>query len=182
MFQHVLYLLALSHLPAATLAAEVLDFDDYRVPYQPAQVGRCKLASADEAYEYTILAEDYLVQTNLVATIGAENPEAYYEENIAPRQANNFEVLAPSVGLELSGDDVRQLFLNLSTRRLASGMPSLRRTGERLFSRDGKCPKWRRRRGRRRRPPRVHVHTPRFQQTQKSATSGQYPRPNASWQ
>ena len=120
MFLHVLYLFALSLLSAATLAAaEALDFDDYRVPYQPAQVGRCKLASADEAYELTILAEDYLVQTNLVATIGAENPDAYYEENIAPRQANNFEVVAPSVGLELSGDDVRQLFLNLSTRRLA---------------------------------------------------------------
>ena len=118
------YRLAFFLLPAATLvAAEVLEFDDYQVPYQPAQVGRCKLASADEAYEYTILAEDYLVQTNLVATIGADNPDAYYEENIAPRQASNFEVVAPSVGLELSGDDVRQLFLDLShlatQRRLA---------------------------------------------------------------
>ena len=114
------YRLAFFLLPAATLvAAEVLEFDDYQVPYQTAQVGRCKLASADEAYEYSILAEDYLVQTNLVATIGADNPDAYYEENIAPRQASNFEVVAPSVGLELSGDDVRQLFLNLSTRRLA---------------------------------------------------------------
>eukprot|EP00561_Arcocellulus_cornucervis_P003964 CAMPEP_0185812392 /NCGR_PEP_ID=MMETSP1322-20130828/9291_1 /TAXON_ID=265543 /ORGANISM="Minutocellus polymorphus, Strain RCC2270" /LENGTH=204 /DNA_ID=CAMNT_0028508925 /DNA_START=38 /DNA_END=653 /DNA_ORIENTATION=- len=110
------YRLAFFLLPAATLvAAEVLEFDDYQVPYQTAQVGRCKLASADEAYEYSILAEDYLVQTNLVATIGADNPDAYYEENIAPRQASNFEVVAPSVGLELSGDDVRQLFLNLST-------------------------------------------------------------------
>ena len=114
------YRLALSLYSAATLvSAEVLEFDDYQVPYQPAQDGRCKLASADEAYEYTILAEDYLVQTNLVATIGADNPDAYYEENIAPRQASNFEVVAPSVGLELSGDDVRQLFLDLSTRRLA---------------------------------------------------------------
>uniref|UniRef100_A0A7S0FPX0 Uncharacterized protein n=1 Tax=Minutocellus polymorphus TaxID=265543 RepID=A0A7S0FPX0_9STRA len=100
------------------MAAQALDFDDYQVQYQP-QVGRCKLASADEAYKYTILAEDYLVQTNLVATIGADDPDAYYQQRIAPRQSNNFEVVAPSVGLELSGDDVRQLFINLSARRLA---------------------------------------------------------------
>ena len=105
-------------LPAVVWATEVLDFDNYQVQYQP-QLGRCQLASADEAYKYTILAEDYMIQVNLVATIGAEDPDAFYEENVLPRQANNMEVIAPSVGLELTGDDVRQLFVTLSKRRLA---------------------------------------------------------------
>ena len=42
----------------------------YQVPYV-ADFHTCKLASSDVAYRYSILAEDYMVQTNLISTIGA---------------------------------------------------------------------------------------------------------------
>ena len=111
-------LLLFFSLPVVALASDALDFDNYEVQYQN-QVGRCQLASVDEAYKYTILAEDYMIQINLVATVGADDPDAFYEQNVLPRQANNMEVVAPSVGLELTGEDVRQLFVTLSKRRLA---------------------------------------------------------------
>ena len=45
------------------------------------------------------------------------NPDVYYQDHIAPRQAHNMEVIAPSVGLQLSGEDVRELFLTTFSKR-----------------------------------------------------------------
>ena len=103
---------------AAAVNPTSLNTDNYQVTYissaQP-----CKLASSEDAYVYTILAEDYMAQTNLVSTIGASDPESYYETNIKPRQSADMQVIAPSVGLELSGEEVKNLFLTLSKRELA---------------------------------------------------------------
>jgi hypothetical protein len=92
--------------------------DNYKVTYI-SNAEPCKLASFEDAYAYTILAEDYMVQTNLISTIGASDPDAYYETNIKPRQSVNMQIIAPSVGLELSGEEVKDLFLTLSKRELA---------------------------------------------------------------
>ena len=53
-----------------------LDIDNYQVTYIPSAPS-CKLASFEDAYTYTILAEDYMAQVNLVSTIGASDPDAY---------------------------------------------------------------------------------------------------------
>lgn len=76
------------------------------------------LANAEEGLKYRILAEDYMIQTNLIVT-GTNDPESFYEENIAPRQNKNMIVSAPSVGVEASGtDEVRQLFVGLASNRI----------------------------------------------------------------
>lgn len=76
------------------------------------------LANAEESLRYSILAEDYMIQTNLIVT-GTDDPESFYEEKIAPRQNKNIIVSAPSVGVEASGiDEVRQLFVGLASNRI----------------------------------------------------------------
>lgn len=95
-----------------------LDTQNYRVTYIPGAES-CRLASLEDAYFYTILAEDYMAQVNLISTLGASDPEGYYEANVAPRQSDDMQVIAPSVGLELSGKDVEQLFLTFARRELA---------------------------------------------------------------
>lgn len=96
-----------------------LDVDNYQVTYIPSAPS-CRLANYKDAYTYTILAEDYMAQVNLISTIGGSNPDTYYERNVLPRQSDDMKmVIAPSVGLTLSGEDIRELFLTFAKRELA---------------------------------------------------------------
>ncbi len=79
----------------------------------------CDLADANEAYYYTILAEDYMVQTNLIVT-AADDQEAYYDEVIAPLQAQDITVSVPQLNIERTGEEVRDLFVQaIGSRQFA---------------------------------------------------------------
>ena len=105
---------------ANALATDKEATQPYMVQYlPPTSYQNCQLATAEEAYKYTILAEDFMVQTNLISTT-VYDPEQYFEENIAPRITNDITISAPSVGLEVSGvDGATDLFLTFAERRLA---------------------------------------------------------------
>ena len=78
-----------------------LDVDNYQVTYIPS-ASSCRLSNYKDAYTYTILAEDYMAQVNLISMIGKEDPDTYYERNVLPRQSDDMKmVIAPSVGLTL---------------------------------------------------------------------------------
>jgi len=53
--------------------------DNYQVTYIPSAPS-CRLANCKDAYTYTILAEDYMAQVNLISTIGKEDPDIYMKE------------------------------------------------------------------------------------------------------
>ena len=103
---------------AAAATPTSLNITNYQVTYI-SSAQSCKLASFEDAYAYTILAEDYMSHTNLISTIGASDPDTYYKTKVEPLQSDNMQIIAPSVGLELSGEEVKELFLSLSKRELA---------------------------------------------------------------
>ncbi|GFH59639.1 predicted protein [Chaetoceros tenuissimus] len=94
-------------------------YDVTHIPKAELQNYLCQnLANAEKSLKYRILAEDYMIQTNLIVT-GTDDPESFYEQNIAPRQNENIIVSAPSVGVEALGtDEVRQLFVGLASNRM----------------------------------------------------------------
>lgn len=122
------FLLLSSALFLANSSSQVSATNDYKVQYLPddqninTRQQECNLANAEEAYKYTILAEDFMVQVNLIAT-GTDNPEQYFADNVAPRIASDMTISAPSVGLELSGPEAAlELFLTLADRNFAYHM------------------------------------------------------------
>ena len=101
--------------PSRNRASERTNYQVHYITGRP----DCDLADANEAYKYTILAEDYMVQTNLIVT-AADDREAYYDEVIAPLQAEDITVSVPQLNVERTGEEVRDLFVEaIGSRQFA---------------------------------------------------------------
>lgn len=101
--------------PSRNRASETTNYRVHYIAGRP----NCDLADANEAYKYTILAEDYMVQTNLIVT-AADDREAYYNEVIAPLQTEDITVSVPQLNIERTGEEVRDLFVEaIGSRQFA---------------------------------------------------------------